>query len=115
MEALSPLSGNVQRSKATTDKKAKILETANAKAAATRKAEREKHHPSNPPPQLNDDRGRQFAVKELLGAGGFAKVFKGEERYTGKLWALKVVKRDLGHAKMKERVRIGVQIPGSLY
>jgi hypothetical protein len=69
------------------------------------KSNREKNHPKDPPPTLPYPQGGSFSVISLVGLGGFAKAFKcrGPD---GSVFCVKVVKRDPGHPKMREKVSV---------
>ena len=90
-------------------------EAAQAKAAADRKAEKDKNHASPPPeyviqpPGPDGVLGEKYHTGKLLGKGGFAICYEGRlvgQKYAGKnpKFALKIVKAKMGMKKMEEKV-----------
>ena len=109
MQALSPRSANIQVKPGKKDQ----LE---AKAAAVRKAQREREHPPQPPEEIrepNNTRGEpglRYRTGKYLGKGGFAVCYEGElldrqSRSTGQKYALKIVKSQMSQKKMEEKVK----------
>jgi hypothetical protein len=102
MEALSPRDINAQvRVKQSSQK---------AKAAPTQTLKREKDHPPPPPskvhePPSNDQpQGLTYIIGRLLGKGGFAICYEGDNEDTGAKFALKIVKSHMPQEKMKQKV-----------
>ncbi|KAI9680097.1 MAG: Cell cycle serine/threonine-protein kinase cdc5/MSD2 [Caeruleum heppii] len=106
MEPLSPRSANLPL-RQVTSKKDKL----EAKAATTRKLQRQKDHPPPPPPQihepnaLNGRRGERYSTGKFLGKGGFAICYEGElqdrqSQPSGHRYALKIVKTVMNQTKM---------------
>lgn len=103
MEALSPRSTN-QMIKPKASMERKVLDK---NAAAAQKASSAKNH-APPPPALvvePGDDGEQYSTGAFLGKGGFAICYEGTLLRNGRVFAMKVVKSDMGQKKMQEKVR----------
>jgi len=106
MDPLSPRPVNIQSKPQSRDKTAKDNVKITIKRAEPKpKSAREKNHPNDPPAALPFPGGGSFNVLELVGLGGFAKAFRCESP-KGEIFCVKVVKKDPGHAKMREKVSL---------
>ncbi|KAL4985890.1 hypothetical protein BDW68DRAFT_198530 [Aspergillus falconensis] len=108
MEALSPRSTN-QMIKPKTSMERKVLDK---NAAAAQKSSSAKNH-APPPPALvvePGDDGERYSTGGFLGKGGFAVCYEGTLLRNGRVFAMKVVKSDMGQKKMQEKFRTELQI-----
>ncbi|KAK2591688.1 Cell cycle serine/threonine-protein kinase cdc5/MSD2 [Conoideocrella luteorostrata] len=107
LEALSPRDANAQRLPKTTEVK--------AKSAAQLRAAKDKEHPPPPPPEVpeptSSDRpdGATYQVGKLLGKGGFAICYSGQNVASKKKYALKIVKCRMP-PKMEQKFQTELQI-----
>lgn len=103
-EALSPRSANIQMKPKTIQRKVVEQEAM--------KFSRPKDHASPPPAlviQPAENPGGltvQYSMGEVLGKGGFAICYEGQQRgrHGGKIYALKVVKATMAQKKMEDKV-----------
>ena len=117
MDALSPISANIQvkpkmtRQKEVADEEAK-------RADAAKKALKEKEYAPVPPewvlqPPISEGRlAEKFRTGRCIGKGGFAICYEGELRnkipgQDKKIFALKVVKAKMSQKKMEDKVSPG--------
>ncbi|KAL4902668.1 hypothetical protein BDW74DRAFT_186849 [Aspergillus multicolor] len=108
MEALSPRSTN-QKIKPKVSMERKVLDK---NAAAAQKASSAKNH-APPPPSLivePGEDGERYSTGGFLGKGGFAICYEGTLLRNGRVFAMKVVKSDMGQKKMQEKFRTELQI-----
>ena len=111
MEALSPrdVNANLRVKQAATK----------SKAPAAKFSQKEKDHPPPPPenvqepPSSERPNGTTYKTGRLLGKGGFAICYEGEQAETKKRYALKIVKSHMPQKKMEQKVscfqtRVGV-------
>lgn len=102
LEALSPRDANAQRVP-------KAPEPKMTKTAAQLRTTKDKEHPPPPPPEVlepcSSDRpdGAVYQVGKLLGKGGFAICYNGQQVATKKKFALKIVKSRMP-PKMEQKV-----------
>ena len=116
MEALSPISANIQMKPRTTRQKNKdMAEEDVLKIEAVKKTQKEKEYAAAPPerviqPPINDGGlAEVFKVGSCIGKGGFAMCYQGwlrdkKEGPEKSLFALKVVKATMSQKKMEEKV-----------
>ncbi|KAI9835742.1 MAG: hypothetical protein M1819_001920 [Sarea resinae] len=126
MEALSPLSVNVQvKPKAVSSKQQLDNKAAIAKATLS-KTQKPRDHAAAPPNYVyepcgpNGEPGEQYSTGAFLGKGGFAICYEGELRdqqmkSTGHLFALKIVKAKLSAKKAEEKFRTELQIHSKMH
>lgn len=77
-------------------------------AAAAQKASSSKNH-APPPPSIvtePEEDGERYSTGAFLGKGGFAVCYEGALSRNGRVYAMKVVKSDMGQKKMEEKVFI---------
>ncbi|GAB0137366.1 hypothetical protein EsDP_00005634 [Epichloe bromicola] len=107
LEALSPRDANAQRMPKATEVK--------AKTAAQLRSAKDKEHPPPPPPEVlepsSSDRpdGASYQVGKLLGKGGFAICYSGQNVATKQKYALKIVKCRMP-PKMEQKFQTELQI-----
>ncbi|KJZ77894.1 hypothetical protein HIM_02531 [Hirsutella minnesotensis 3608] len=107
LEALSPRDANAQRMPKATDVK--------PRTAAQLRAAKDKEHPPPPPPQIaepcSSDRpdGAVYQVGKLLGKGGFAICYSGQQVSTKQKYALKIVRSRMP-PKMEQKFQTELQI-----
>ncbi|KAI9925045.1 hypothetical protein ASPWEDRAFT_119969 [Aspergillus wentii DTO 134E9] len=109
MEALSPRSTN-QMIKPKVAMERKVLDK-NAAAAAQKASSSKNHAP--PPPSIvtePEEDGERYSTGAFLGKGGFAVCYEGALSRNGRVYAMKVVKSDMGQKKMEEKFRTELQI-----
>ncbi|KAF4259184.1 hypothetical protein KXW98_006339 [Aspergillus fumigatus] len=111
MEALSPRSTNhLIRPKISMERK--VLDKNAAAAAAAQKAASSKIH-APPPPSLviePAEGGERYSTGAFLGKGGFAICYEGTLLRNGRVFAMKVVRSEMGQKKMQEKFRTELQI-----
>lgn len=102
MEALSPRDANAHiRTKQATSK---------SKAPPAKLTQKEKDHPPPPPdnvqepPSSDRPNGTTYRTGRLLGRGGFAICYEGEQVGTNRKYALKIVKSHMPQKKMEQKV-----------
>lgn len=101
MAALSPRSTNIlPKPKSSLDKKPSSRDLAPPKAAPS------KPHPPPPPGVVCEPgaHGEQYLTGNFLGRGGFAVCYEGKLSRNGRVFAMKVVKSEMPHKKMAEKV-----------
>ena len=102
MEALSPrdVNANLRVKQAATK----------SKAPAAKLSQKEKDHPQPPPenvqepPSSDKPKGTTYKTGRLLGKGGFAICYEGEQAETKQRYALKIVKSHMPQKKMEQKV-----------
>ncbi|RHZ47813.1 CDC5/polo family serine/threonine-protein kinase [Aspergillus thermomutatus] len=90
----------------------KVLDKNAAAAAAAQKAASSKIHAS-PPPSLvvePEEGGERYSTGAFLGKGGFAICYEGTLLRNGRVFAMKVVRSEMGQKKMQEKFRTELQI-----
>ncbi|KAI9758003.1 MAG: hypothetical protein M4579_003239 [Chaenotheca gracillima] len=118
MEVLSPRTTNVPARPKTVSK---IVKGSQPTTTSATKLNREKNHPSEPPAHLQEpswpagQSGKRYAIKNVLGRGGFAICYEAEEEDennhpTGNVFALKIVRRVHPLTKMMEKFKTELQI-----
>lgn len=112
MEALSPRSTNhLIRPKISMERK--VLDKNAAAAAAAQKAASSKIH-APPPPSLviePAEGGERYSTGAFLGKGGFAICYEGTLLRNGRVFAMKVVRSEMGQKKMQEKVCLESHLP----
>ncbi|KAF9894610.1 Cell cycle serine/threonine-protein kinase cdc5/MSD2 [Aspergillus nanangensis] len=111
MEALSPRSTN-QMIKPKVPMERKVLDKNAAAAQAAQKASSSKNH-APPPPSLvvePEDDGERYSTGAFLGKGGFAICYEGKLLRNNRVFAMKVVRSEMGQKKMQEKFRTELQI-----
>lgn len=111
MEALSPRDANAG---------IRVKQPATKpKAPQAKLTQKEKDHPPPPPenvqepPSSDRPNGATYKTGRLLGKGGFAICYEGEQVQTNQKYALKIVKSHMPQKKMEQkvsRVNIGVNV-----
>ncbi|KAL4893260.1 hypothetical protein BDV59DRAFT_177889 [Aspergillus ambiguus] len=111
MEALSPRSTN-QMIKPKVPMERKVLDKNAVAAQTAQKASSSKNH-APPPPSIvvePEEDGERYSTGAFLGKGGFAICYEGTLARNGRVFAMKVVKSEMGQKKMQEKFRTELQI-----
>lgn len=105
MEALSPRSTN-QMIKPKVPMERKVLDKNAAAAQAAQKTSSSKNHAPPPPSIVAEPEvdGERYTTGAFLGKGGFAICYEGTLARNGRVFAMKVVKSEMGQKKMQEKV-----------
>lgn len=105
MEALSPRSTNLRLKPKATVNPPKPGPRA-APAAAAQRPPPPKHHAPPPPPVVTEpgEDAERYATGAFLGKGGFAVCYEGKLLRNGRVFAMKVVRSEMGQKKMEEKV-----------
>ncbi|GAB1214205.1 hypothetical protein ATERTT37_003365 [Aspergillus terreus] len=111
MEALSPRSTN-QMIKPKVPMERKVLDKNAAAAQAAQKTSSSKNHAPPPPSIVAEPEvdGERYTTGAFLGKGGFAICYEGTLARNGRVFAMKVVKSEMGQKKMQEKFRTELQI-----
>ncbi|KAJ9309635.1 hypothetical protein DTO217A2_925 [Paecilomyces variotii] len=111
MEALSPRSTNLRLKPKATVNPPKPGPRA-APAAAAQRPPPPKHHAPPPPPVVTEpgEDAERYATGAFLGKGGFAVCYEGKLLRNGRVFAMKVVRSEMGQKKMEEKFRTELQI-----